>query len=83
MKYQDIAEFLDAKPFVPLRVKLADGRTFKIPQRYGVLLSSTFLEIGKNPTKSGVFRGAEFHAVESIEKVEPLKVARHGVRRAS
>ena len=82
MKYEDILKLLDAKPFVPLRVQMTDGRIFKSPRRYGVLLTPKLLEIGKNPTRTGIFRDTDFCPVDYISKVEPIKTARREVRRA-
>jgi hypothetical protein len=46
MGAEDIREWLDARPFVPFRICLTDGKHFEILHPEFVLLTRAVLEIG-------------------------------------
>jgi hypothetical protein len=69
MRPEDIRELLDARPFVPFRICLTDGRSYDVPHRDFVMISRTVIDIG-------VSRQTDTSINDNILRVSPIHVVR-------
>jgi hypothetical protein len=69
MRPEDIRELLDARPFVPFRICLTDGRSYDVPHRDFVMISRTVIDIG-------VSRQTDTSIYDNILRVSPIHVVR-------
>lgn len=76
MAPQDISRKLNAKPFMPLRVFLSDGKTYDITEQTPAAMMPTELIIGFEPDEFGLPRKAAYISPSQVVRVEPLPAGR-------
>jgi hypothetical protein len=75
MQHDTLREWLKRRPFLPFRVRLADGRTFDVRQPRTNLLAQTFIKIGiPEPENTDPLScdHTEYVPLGLITQVEPL-----------
>jgi hypothetical protein len=73
MEKQDIIAALDQEPFVPLRLRLVDGRRLDVPYRHVAIVQKQHLLVFKgvkSPTSQRAtgYEALGFHLIEGIER---------------
>ena len=77
MTAEDLIELLEERPFVPLRLHLADGRTREIRHPEMAIVSETHIVIGiPRDDGSNVAVRTTFCAIPNIVDVEPFEIPR-------
>lgn len=77
MTAEDLIELLEERPFVPLRLRLDDGRAYEIRHPEMAIVSTTLVAIGL--PRSGNSRVAEritHCSLAHVVEAEPLEVPR-------
>ena len=79
MRPEELKELLNARPFIPLRIQLTDGRKFDIFHPDRVLVLRGRVDIGVAPdTKSDILERVEHCSLLHIVRVEELPVISQG-----
>jgi hypothetical protein len=79
MRPEELKELLNARPFVPLRIHLTDGRVFDIyhPDRVLVLRGRVDIGVAPDPA-SEILERVEHCALLHIVRVEELPAVSQG-----
>ncbi len=67
---RQLKEFLDQKPFKPLRIHMSDGKTYDVPNHDAAFLTQTKLEIGLDLNNEGIARRSVHCAILHISQIE-------------
>lgn len=79
---EELIELLEERPFVPLRLHLADGRMREIRHPEMALVSETHVAIGvPRDDESKVALRFTFCSIPNIVEVEPFEINEAGQRR--
>jgi hypothetical protein len=74
MTAEDIIELLEERPFVPLKVRLDDGRSYEIRHPEMAIVSSSLLAIGVTRRKDSRMAERITHcSIAHIVEVEPME----------
>ena len=77
MTAEDLIELLEERPFVPLRLRLDDGRSYEIRHPEMAIVSTTFVAIGlPRSIGSRVAERITHCSLAHVMKAEPLEIAR-------
>lgn len=71
MPPEQIREYLRVRPFVPLRVFLADGSVYEIPHPELAMVTMQYLHLGLNLRADGLARGSVMCAPLHVTRIEP------------
>ncbi len=76
MRPEEFKELLDARPFVPLRIHMTDGKTYDIRHPEFVLVLRQRVDIGiPDDPGIGILDRVEHCSLLHIVRVEPLQPA--------
>ena len=76
MRPEEFKELLTARPFVPLRIHLTDGKTYDILHPEFVLVLRQRVDIGiPDDPVTGILERVEHCSLLHIVRVEPLEAA--------
>ena len=75
MAPQDLFKKLNAKPFMPFRVFLSDGKTYDVGLGTYAMMAPTELIIGIELDESGFPLKAAYISPNHVVRVEPLPMA--------
>lgn len=76
----DVREWLDRRPFKPFRIRLQDGRSFKVGKLHKCIVGVRAVYIGvPDPKLRGIVKRVDYCPYDYAVSIEPL----NGQRRSS
>jgi hypothetical protein len=77
MTAEDLIELLEERPFVPLRLRLDDGRSYDIRHPEMAIVSPTLIFVGL-PRKKGskMVERVTYCSISHIVEVEPVELTK-------
>lgn len=74
MLAEDFVKLVRRRPFVPMRLHLADGTTFDFRQPQRVMVSRQWAEVAIDvDPATGIVRRTEFLWLPNVREVEPIQ----------
>jgi hypothetical protein len=77
MTAEDLIELLEERPFVPLRLRLSDGRSYDIRHPEMAIVTPSIVAVGLSRKKGSRLADRVTHcAISHIVEVEPVESVR-------
>ncbi len=77
--FDDLCRFVQAEPFRPFTIRVADGSTYRVNDRRSIYVAHDLIVLGRDRGRDGVFERAIDIRPAQITSVTPLKA--NGSRR--
>lgn len=72
MRALEFVELLKRRPFVPLRIYMADGMTYDIFHPDNIIVSLSRVDIGRGSEPNGIVDRVDYCSLEHVVRIEEI-----------
>jgi hypothetical protein len=72
MRALEFVELLKRRPFIPLRIHMADGMTYDIFHPDNIIVSLSRVDIGRGSEPNGIVDRVDYCSLEHVVRVEEI-----------